>query len=269
MADSKSIAVLKKPRKDFPLTPRGDGPWCKRVHSKLRYFTGTAQEALDEWNRVKDRWLAGREAPPRGGYLSLADLVNQFLHHCGSTVTSSRRSHAVNVVRMIFNYGLKSGLLTNATDFGVELDKPSAKTLRQARAAKGERLYEPGQIKKLLKKAEPHMAAMILLAINGGLGNNDLALLRPEAFDLNKAWLDYPRPKTGLPRRVLLWPETVAAVKLAIAKRRQPKDPVDSGLLFIGKLGSSYVSQSGGHRIAHEFSDLCNSAGVQGRVFTT
>src|SRR5262249_8799165 len=150
---------------------------------------------------------------------------------------------------------------------GVEFDKPSAKTLRQARATKGERLFEPSQIKKLLKSAEPHMKAMILLAINGGLGNNDLALLRPDAFDLEDGWLDYPRPKTGMPRRVPLWSETVAAVKTAIAQRRQPKDLADANLLFIGKLGSSYVSHTGGHRIAHEFSDLCEAAGVTGRVF--
>lgn len=173
----------------------------------------------------------------------------------------------INVVRMIFKYGLKAGLLTKPAEFSVEFDKPSAKALRQAKAAKGERLFKPEQIKKLLKKAEPHMVAMILLAINGGLGNNDLALLTPAAFDFDGAWLDYPRPKTGMPRRVPLWLETFEAVKVAIAKRRKPKDPADANLLFIGAHGSSYVSHTGGHRIAHEFSGLCEDAGVEGRVF--
>ena len=81
MSHSKSVALPKKPRPDFPLTPRGDGGWCKRVHGKLHYFTGTADEALDEWLRVKDDLLAGREARPKEGCLELAELVNAFLHH--------------------------------------------------------------------------------------------------------------------------------------------------------------------------------------------
>ena len=44
------------------------------------------------------------------------------------------------------------------------------------------------------------MRAMILLAVNGGLGNTDGAM--PKALDLRGKWLDYPRGKTGVSRRV-------------------------------------------------------------------
>jgi hypothetical protein len=71
--NSRSTSVLKKPRRDFALKPRGDGRWCKRVHGKLRYFTGTAQEALDEWNRVKEHWLAGAKHR-----LSAVELFDQY-----------------------------------------------------------------------------------------------------------------------------------------------------------------------------------------------
>jgi hypothetical protein len=36
------------------------------------------------------------------------------------------------------------------------------------------------------------MAAAVLLACNGGLGNTDLALLPVKAIDLGAGFLDYP-----------------------------------------------------------------------------
>jgi hypothetical protein len=46
------------------------------------YFTGSVEEAIDEWNRVKDAILAGDEPPPKDEAkgLTIADLCNQFLH---------------------------------------------------------------------------------------------------------------------------------------------------------------------------------------------
>jgi integrase len=60
------------------------------------------------------------------------------------------------------------------------------------------------------------------------------------ALNLEGGWLDFPRPKTGIPRRIPLWPETVAAVKAAIGKRPAPKDPEDAGLVFITKQGHNW-----------------------------
>jgi len=273
---------------------------------------------LDEWNSVKPDLLAGRDPgqKPASGHLTLAELVNAFLHHKKQLLDSGEvaaitwqgyaavgsllleffgrtraavqlhpmdfqrlRAHfakgvgpvtlsnRINVVRMIFKYGYKSKLLTKEAEFGVEFEKPSAKTLRLERANKGARLFTPQQIKALIKAAEPHMKAMILLALNGGLGNNDLALLTLDSFDLKGGWLDYPRPKTGVPRRIPLWPETVAAVRVAAKKRRTAKAPEDAKLLFIGAHGSSYVSNTGGHRVAHEFASLRDAAHIKDRVF--
>jgi integrase len=168
---------------------------------------------------------------------------------------------------MIFRYGYRSKLLAKEAEFGVEFEKPSAKTLRQVRSAKGPQLFAAEQIQALLKAAEPHMQAMILLAINGGLGNTDLALLTSSAFDLDGGWLDYPRPKTGMPRRIPLWPETVAAVRKAIEKRRPAKSEADAKLLFIGARGTSYVNHTGGHRVAAEFARLRDEVGMKDRVF--
>lgn len=137
---------------------------------------------------------------------------------------------------MIFRYGYRSKLLAKKAEFGVEFEKPSVKTLRQVRSAKVPQPFTAEQIQSLLKAAESHMKAMILLAINGGLGNTDLALLRAEAFDLEIGWLDYPRPKTVMPRRIPLWPEPVAAVRLAIDNRRPAKNEADANLPSSGRV---------------------------------
>jgi len=52
---------------------------------------------------------------------------------------------------------------------------------------------------------------MILLGINCGLGNGDCGNLPLRALDLGHGWVDFPRPKTGIPRRGPLRPETVEA----------------------------------------------------------
>jgi integrase len=309
--------VPKKPRKDFPLTPRGDGRWCKRVLGKFRYIkAATAQEALDEWLRVKDHWLAGREPPPKGGYLTLSDLVNQFLHHKKQRVDSGERAartwqgykavgemlvaffgrdfavehlqpsdfqrlradlakrynpvalgNRITVVRMIFKYGHAKGLLAKPMNYGCEFDKPDKRTIQHLKNEAGDKSLKPDEIKSLLKVAKQPMKAMILLAINGGLGPTDLALATADKFDLDGGWLNYPRPKTAQPRRVPLWPETVAAVKEAIAERHQPKHEADAKLLFIGARGISYINKTGGHHVAHEFTRLCEKAKITGHVF--
>lgn len=49
-----------KPYDDFPLTPRADGRWCKRINGKLELFIGDWKDAFDEYDRCKAalRWLA-------------------------------------------------------------------------------------------------------------------------------------------------------------------------------------------------------------------
>ena len=79
MAHSSIAAAPKKPHPDFPLTPRADGRWCKKVRGKIHIFAGTADEALEEWLRVRDDLLAGRTARPKGDGLTVRDLVNRFL----------------------------------------------------------------------------------------------------------------------------------------------------------------------------------------------
>ena len=63
------------------------------------------------------------------------------------------------------------------------------------------------------------------------------------ALDLDAGWLDYARAN-GIGRRVPLWPETVAALREVIAKRKPPADPADADVVFVTKYGQRWVRYS-------------------------
>ncbi|HLA84171.1 MAG TPA: tyrosine-type recombinase/integrase [Thermoguttaceae bacterium] len=102
-------------------------------------------------------------------------------------------------------------------------------------------MFEAAELRTLIDKATQPLKAMILLGINGGLGASDLARLEASSLDLKAGWLDYPRPKTGIDRKIPLWPETVEAVTEAIAQRSKPRDIEHDDLVFLTKLGNPWV----------------------------
>ena len=115
-------------------------------------------------------------------------------------------------IRCIFKFAFDSGTgYLRPVRFGAEFAKPTKRTMRMARHARGPRMFEPKEIKALLKGAGVQMRAMILLGLNCGLGNTDVAALPRSALDLKAGILNFPRPKTGIARRAVLWPETIAA----------------------------------------------------------
>ena len=81
MANANSTKAIrpKKPYPDFPLTPRADGRWCKRINGQIHYFKGDWQTALAEYQRVRDYRYAGKEPPVDSNAVTLRDLCNEFL----------------------------------------------------------------------------------------------------------------------------------------------------------------------------------------------
>lgn len=92
--------------------------------------------------------------------------------------------------------------------------------------------------------------------------NNDCASLPLSAIDLKAGWLDFPRPKTGIPRRCPLWPETVEALKAAIAERYEPKDPAHRGLLFITKRRKTWSKDTSDNPVSKETTKLLKELGL-------
>jgi hypothetical protein len=63
-------------------------------------------------------------------------------------------------------------------------------------------MYESAELKLLLAKANPTMKTAILLGINCGFGATDIATLPQSAVDLDAGWIEFPRPKTAIERKI-------------------------------------------------------------------
>ena len=149
-------------------------------------------------------------------------------------------ANAVQRVRTVFRYAGpdQAGLISRAVSYGPDFRRPERRVLRIARANAGPRMFEATDLQTILADSPTAaMRAMILLGINCGFGNHDVSTLPLSALKLDAGWVAHHRPKTGIPRRCPLWPETVAALREVIAHRTQPADPADADLVFITRLG--------------------------------
>lgn len=170
----------------------------------------------------------------------------------------------VQRVRVLFKYGHDAGLIKTSMRFGPGFKRPSKKTLRLVRAARGPQMFEAAEIRRMLKAAGQPLKAMILLGINCGFGNADCGNLPKDAIDFRSAWVAFPRPKTGIDRRCPLWPETVKALKQAIAKRPDPRAPEDDRLAFITKYGQPWAKEIADNPVTKEMAKLLKLLGING-----
>jgi integrase len=175
-----------------------------------------------------------------------------------------RLKKAIGYVGMIFRHAYEAGLIDRPVRFGPGFRVPSRKVLRLHRAERGLRMFEAEEIRQMLAAASPQLKAMILLGINAGLGNADCGRLPLSALDLERGWLTYPRPKTGVARRCPLWPETVEAIRGALAERPDPKDKAHAGLVFVTKFGLSWAKGTTDNPISSEVRKLLDLLGING-----
>jgi integrase len=165
-------------------------------------------------------------------------------------------------IRVLFKYAYDAGLIDRPVRYGATFKRPSKKVLRKERNKGGLRMFEAPEIRKMLDAAKPQLRAMILLGINAGFGNADCGTLPLAALDLEGAWVNYPRPKTGILRRAKLWPETVSALKAAIADRPAPKDESDAGLVFITSHGAPWAKDDHDNPVTKETAKLLKALGI-------
>ena len=297
-----------KPTPMFPLTPHGNGQWCKKIRGKVHFFGvwEDPQKALGNYLRVAADLHAGRQ--PKESSLSpdgvtVKEVANHFLteqmrrtenkeigaiwfHDCLNTarhfcrfvgagrlvddvrpeefqqyrnqlirrgLTGKRGlgpyslDRSIIVVKSMFDHAYQNELIDRPVRFGRMFRQSSALEKRRARAEQqvkyGKRMLAAGDILRLLEVAEPAMRAMILLGINGGMGNTDCALLPISAIDRERALIEFPRPKTGVERVVALWPETLRAIEEAIKARPKPATAEHAGLVFLTVRGRPWVRQ--------------------------
>jgi integrase len=175
-----------------------------------------------------------------------------------------RLKKSIQYIRSMCKHAYDAGLIDRPLRFGPGFKRPSAKTLRLHRAKQGVKLFTAEEIHRLLDAASVQLRAMILLGINCGYGNSDCGTLPLTALDLETGWIDFPRPKTGIPRRGALWPETVTALEEALARRPQPKQAEHAGLVFITKYGLPWGKDIADSPITKETRKLLDSLDMNG-----
>ena len=150
----------------------------------------------------------------------------------------------VRHVRILFKFADDADLIARPLKLKT-FKAPGRQTIRKARQvaqrSAGLRMFEAAELRSIVEAAEPQLRAMILLGINAGFGQTDVASLPRSAVDLADGWIDFPRPKTAVHRRVPLWPETRDALAVASAVRPKPKDPADEPLVFLTRQGRPWV----------------------------
>ena len=170
-----------------------------------------------------------------------ADDFGRFRAELAKTRGPVALGNSIQHVRTIFKYGYDAGLMDKPIRFGPEFVKPGRLAIRLAKAAKPKRLFTAAEIRAVLEEASIELRAMILLGINCGWGNHDVATVPLHAINLADGQVDFPRPKTGIERQAPLWPETVKAIRSAVAVRPTPKDQADADIVFITKYGRRWA----------------------------
>jgi integrase len=254
-------------------TPRPD-PQTLRVKDIANLFLNAKEEAVKagemsprtraDYGSIMDLLVQGLGKHKPVNALDPQDftaLKNKLARRNGPT----RMCTVVQVIRCAFKFAYESGVLDKPMRFGPAFKRTSKKTLRLHRAKRGPKLFSADEIRRLLTEAGPQLKAMILLGINCGFGNADCGNLPLSVVDLERGMIDFPRPKTGIPRRCALWPETVEAIRGALTCRPEPKDPAHAGLVFITKYRQSWFKTDSAGPLIWEMRKLLNKLGINGR----
>jgi integrase len=253
--------------------PRPD-PGSATVKDMANAFLNHKQSLLDAgelsprtWGEYKETCdlLVGR----LGKHRLASDLgpddfagLRNYMAGCWGPV---RLGNAIQRVRSVFKHAFEAGQIDRPVRFGPGFNRPTKKVLRLHRAAQGPRLFTAEEIRSLIGAAGTPLKAMLLLGINCAFGNADCAHLPLSALDLGRGWVDYPRPKTGLPRRCPLWPEAVEALKEALARRPTPTKEEHAGLAFVTKYGQPWGKDIPDSPVAKETGKLLKALHINGR----
>jgi integrase len=177
-----------------------------------------------------------------------------------------RLGKTIQFVRCVFKYGYDAELIDRPIRFGPDFKRPSKKVIRLHRAEAGPKLFTAKEIRRMVDAAVTlPLRAMILLGINCGFGNSDCGNLPLSAVGLDKAIIDFPRPKTGIARRCPLWPETIAALREMLAKHPNPKKEEHAGLVFLTRCGDSWHTGTPDGPRSRETSKRLRKLGINGR----
>jgi integrase len=168
----------------------------------------------------------------------------------------------VSRVRAVFNHALKAEWIDRPVKGMGHFVRPPKSEIDAAREGKGERMFQPDELRTLLDAAGVHFRAMIYLGINSGFGNSDCGHLPLSRVKPGGPIMEFPRPKNKVRRKSWLWPETREALVASLAERPEPASEDVAGLFFLTTSGRRWFTDDTQSPIASRFHSLLVSSGV-------
>lgn len=172
-----------------------------------------------------------------------------------------RTSREITQVRMLFRWGHLQEL-TPAPRFGSEFVKPSKDVLRRHRQQSPPKMFEAEEIRSMIALATNRTKAWVLLGVNCAFIQRDVSDLTRSAVDLKTGFIDFPRRKTAVERRIPLWQQTVDALE-------EVASTTDSDRFFLTTKGRSLVhdneNDSRSDAVHDAFERLQRKAGTKKR----
>ncbi|MHC4299110.1 MAG: tyrosine-type recombinase/integrase [Planctomycetota bacterium] len=173
--------------------------------------------------------------------------------------SSESVNHYLGAVRAMFLFAEDTGIIERAP----KLKRVKNET-KAATGSGGKPLYKPEDLARLLKRADPQLKAMLILALNCGFGPKDIRDLTWEHIEGERITLR--RSKTGVCQTYLLWPETRELLNDIKDKRaeliaRMAKRKIhhcDDGNVFMTRFWRPWNKDA----VAEQFRKLCKKAKV-------
>jgi len=259
-----SFGVLRYPDRALTRYQR-EGPALHAGRLPASRLPGAAPGSLTVGELV-GRWLDNRAAAVESG--RLAECTYRNYHHTASRLLAglgvrrlvvnlgpadferlisdceygpTRRACFVTWARQVFGWAADQQLIAAVPVYGKAFRAGSAKERRELRYRAGANMFSAAQVRALVDAATPLMRAAVLLGINGGMGNTDIAGLEcstvllegqdtaamaaamaglgsgpgglgPGADTATGGHIFYLRKKNAVERFIPLWPETARAL---------------------------------------------------------
>lgn len=263
-------SALRKWRQDWPLITSGKNPAqivtnsC-RVGPALSNYVASRMRDRDQGDIEDVSFREIREYCKRlirilGRTIEVKDLspadFERVLFDIAGLKPISRRKFIMKT-RQAFRWVEKQYSVT--VNYGPDFKPPPKKAIRRQINERQDKSLEADIIRAMIQTAYPKMKALVLLGINGGFGNKDVASLPVDAIDLDGAVIDFYRHKTEARRIVPLWPETVAAL------REIP--PVEGTKTFFATKAGKPLVGNGQDHISRMMGDLSEACGVEATFY--
>ena len=137
--------------------------------------------------------------------ISTIDLQNYIRKQISAKKSANTINNRIATIKAMYNWALNNEVISNS---------PNLKSINKITKIKQEKFtFTTEQIQKILNIADVQMKAMVLLGLNCGFGCTDCAELKWYNINFDNSRIFYPRGKTGISRNLVLWPETVEALR--------------------------------------------------------